>query len=94
MELRKYLSSIGQWPPHWCAFYSECDNLASDEKPEKLKSVEASKDEKAIRIIAEYEGNDFSAVITIEDLNIWSKTFKLLDKNIGIKIKEIGSLDI
>ena len=94
MELRKYLSSIGQWPPPWCAFYSGYDNLAYGEEPKKLKSVEASNDEKTIRLIAEYKDKDFSAVIAIEDLNIRLEIINLLDRNIGRKINEIGSLDI
>ena len=94
MLLRNHPKLEHQWPPIWGGFYGPGDKLPFGEDPERLVSVEESREKGTITLEAEYEHREFIAVMTIKDSNFRSRLVEVLQENIGNSIKEIGSMDL
>ena len=94
VELTKYLSPMGQWPPTWGGFYNRGDALPRGEEPEKLVSVTEDDFDKTLVLTVQYKGNNFLGIMTIEDTAARSMLKRMFGENIGMSIKAIGSLDV
>jgi hypothetical protein len=91
--LRHHPELFGHWPSGWGGWWYERDTKTPlGEAPGKLLSVEESGSTIAFEV--EYDGNEFTGHLTINDPKFRGNFLEVLNKSIGKSIKEIGSLDI